>query len=57
MATIDNFKDLKACQKASVLCQEVYELIQKEKFCREYKLNDQINGSSGSVVDNIAESF
>jgi four helix bundle protein len=57
MATINNFEDLKVWQKARILCQEVFELIEKEKFCRDYKLKDQINGSSGSVMDNIAEGF
>jgi len=57
MATINNFEDLKVWQKARTLCKEVYELIQKEKFSKDYKLKDQINGSSGSTMDNIAEGF
>jgi len=57
MATINNFEELKIWQKARILCQEVYELIEKERFCRDYKLKDQLNGSSGSVMDNIAEGF
>ena len=57
MATINNFEDLKVWQKARLLCQEIYELVEGEKFCRDYKLKDQINGSSGSVMDNIAEGF
>lgn len=40
-----------------MLCQQIFELIEKEKFCKDYKLKDQINGSSGSVMDNIAEGF
>ena len=57
MATINNFEDLKVWQKARTLCQEIYQLIEKDKFSRDYKLKDQINGSSGSVMDNIAEGF
>jgi len=57
MATINNFEELKVWQKARMLCQEIYEIIEKEKFCKDYKLKDQINGSSGSVMDNIAEGF
>ncbi len=57
MATINNFEDLRVWQKARILCQEIFELIEKEKFCRDYKLKDQINGSSGSVMDNVAEGF
>lgn len=30
-------------------------ITEQEKFCRDYKLKDQINGASGSVMDNIAE--
>ena len=57
MATINKFEDLKVWQKAGILCREVFELTEKEKFCRDYKLKDQINGSSGSVMDNISEGF
>lgn len=57
MATINNFEELKVWQKARILCLEVYELITTEKFRKDYKLKDQINGSSGSVMDNIAEGF
>ncbi len=57
MATINSFEDLKVWQKARQLCNEVYELMRKEQFSRDYKLKDQINGASGSVMDNIAEGF
>ncbi|MBM3415497.1 MAG: four helix bundle protein [Bacteroidetes bacterium] len=57
MATISKFEDLKVWQKSRLLCQLVFEMIQQENFSRDYKLKDQINGSSGSVMDNIAEGF
>jgi four helix bundle protein len=57
MATINNFEELKVWQKARLLCQEIFIIIQDEKFSKDYKLKDQINGSSGSVMDNIAEGF
>ncbi len=57
MATIKKFEDLKVWQKARVLCQYVFEIIEYPKFSKDYKLKDQINGSSGSVMDNIAEGF
>ncbi len=57
MATIKKFEDLKVWQKARILCQQVFEITQKEPFAKDYKLKDQINGSSGSVMDNIAEGF
>ncbi len=57
MATIKKFEDLKLWQKARILCQQVFEITYKEPFSKDYKLKDQINGSSGSVTDNIAEGF
>lgn len=36
---------------------KVFHLIQTEKFAKDYALKDQINRSSGSVMDNIAEGF
>lgn len=57
MAMIKNFEDLKVWQKARILCQQIFELINESKFSKDYKLKDQINGSSGSVMDNIAEGF
>lgn len=57
MATIKSFEELKVWQKARLLCQEIFTVIQEEKFSKDYKLKDQINGSSGSVMDNIAEGF
>ena len=35
----------------------VFKITLKEPFCHDYKLKDQIRGSSGSVSDNIAEGF
>jgi four helix bundle protein len=57
MSTIQNFEDLKVWQKARMLCKQIYEIIQGEKFAKDFKLRDQINGSSGSIMDNIAEGY
>ncbi|MFH0866957.1 MAG: four helix bundle protein [Bacteroidota bacterium] len=57
MATIKRFEDLEVWQKARQLCNLIYPLTLKGSFARDYKLRDQINGSSGSVMDNIAEGF
>lgn len=57
MATINSFEELRVWQKSRTLCDNVFHIIQSEKFSKDYKLKDQINGSSGSVMDNIAEGY
>ena len=44
-------------QTSRELCNTVYSLTLKGSFAQDYKLRDQINGSSVSVMDNIAEGF
>ena len=57
MATIRYFEELRVWQKARILCQIIFEIISTPQFSKDYKLKDQINGSSGSIMDNIAEGF
>ena len=57
MATIKRFEDMAVWQKARELCNFIYPLTNKNSFARDFKLRDQINGSSGSVMDNIAEGY
>ena len=57
MATIQKFEDLKVWQKSRELCQEISLLISKGNFSKDFGLKDQINRSSGSIMDNIAEGF
>ncbi|MBS7253930.1 four helix bundle protein [Flavobacterium branchiicola] len=57
MARIDKFEDLEIWQKARELCQYVELLIQTTTLKTNYSLKDQIDRSSGSVMDNIAEGF
>ena len=42
---------------ARTLCQLVYEATGQGGFVKDYSLKDQINRSSGSTMDNIAEGF
>ena len=57
MATIQNFEDLKVWQKSRTLCQQVFVLITNGSFAKDFALIDQVNRSSGSIMDNIAEGF
>lgn len=57
MATIERFEDLTVWQESRVLANEVFELIIDNDKIRDYPLKDQINKSSGSTMDNIAEGF
>ena len=53
----NRFEDLEIWKEARGLCELVFNLISKEPFSKDFKLRDQINSSSGSVMDNIAEGF
>ena len=57
MATIKSFEDILSWQKARVLANKIYVLINEGSFKTDFKLRDQINGASGSIMDNIAEGF
>ncbi len=57
MATIKNFEDLESWQLARVICDDIDKIIKNTDLNQDYKLKDQINGSSGSIMDNIAEGF
>ena len=57
MATIKNFEELIAWQKARELAGSVYELTRHDKFSRDFGLRDQIQRAASSVMHNIAEGF
>jgi four helix bundle protein len=54
---IEQFEDLEIWQESRDLCKHIFTLTSKEPFSRDFKLRDQIHGSSGSIMDNIAEGF
>ena len=57
MATITKFEDLEIWQRARELCEEVEILFQTTEIGKNYRLRNQMEGSSGSIMDNIAEGF
>ncbi|MDZ7758439.1 four helix bundle protein [Rhodohalobacter sp.] len=54
---VERFEDLEIWQLSRELCKDVYQITSLEPFSRDFKLIDQIRGSSGSIMDNIAEGF
>ena len=57
MATITKFEDLEVWQLARELSKEIYSLTFIEPIKSDFRLKDQMRGSSGSIMDNIAEGF
>lgn len=57
MGTIKTFEDLEIWKLARLLCQDIFLITNHELFSKDYGLKNQINNSSGSVMDNIAEGF
>lgn len=57
MATVTKFEDLEAWQLCRELSRKVFEFSERLPFSKDYALKDQINRSSGSAMDNIAEGF
>ena len=57
MATIQSFEEIESWKKAREVCKILGELIDAGNFRRSYRLIHQIEGSSGSMMDNIAEGF
>jgi four helix bundle protein len=57
MATFKSFEEIQAWQKARILNQKVGSFIDSGRFQKNYRLIAQIEGSAGSIMDNIAEGF
>ncbi len=57
MATVQKFEDLDCWKLARELDKEIFKLAKQGEFSKDFKLRDQVLGSSGSVMDNIAEGF
>lgn len=57
MATIEKFEDLEVWQMARMLAQKIYLLTFQDPVKSDFRFKDQIRGSCGSIMDNIAEGF
>lgn len=57
MATVNRFEDLEIWQLSRDYCKKIYPLTCITPFSKDFRLRDQVNDSSGSIMDNIAEGF
>jgi four helix bundle protein len=57
MATINRFEDLNVWKEARIQAQTIYSQIINNEGIKDYPIKDQMNRSSASVMDNIAEGF
>jgi len=57
MAKIGRFEDLQSWQKGRQLANQIFELTSHVGFARDFRLRDQINDATGSVMHNMAEGF
>lgn len=57
MAVVTNFEELEIWKLARTQAQAFFELYAKAPFGQDFELKNQINASTGSVMDCIAEGF
>ena len=57
MATIKRFEEIDAWKVARELCLKIGTIIDEGSFKKSYRLIAQVESSSGSIMDNIAEGF
>lgn len=55
--TIKTFEELKSWQSARELADKAFKIYNREPFSKDFALKDQLNRSTGSIMDNIAEGF
>lgn len=57
MAHFKTFEDLEIWKIARIICNDIYEVCFTSDLQKDYKLWNQINGSTGSVMDHVTEGF
>ena len=57
MAKIEKFEDLEIWNKSREICIDIEHLFETTNLGKRYSLKDQMDRSSGSIMDNIAEGF
>ena len=58
MATVKRFEELEIWKLARELAKDIFEIYSSSPgFMKDFELKNQINDSSGSIMDNIAEGF
>lgn len=57
MPTVQKFEELEVWQLARELSQKIYPLTFQEPIAKDFRFKDQLRGSCGSIMDNIAEGF
>lgn len=57
MSTWKTFEEIEVWQVARQFCKDIGSILQKDGLKNDFPLRDQINRSSGSIMDNIAEGF
>lgn len=57
MATIKKFEDILSWKEARELNKNIGKLLSAKRFENNFRLINQIEGSAGSIMDNIAEGF
>lgn len=54
---MNNFEDLEIWKLAREICNDIWYFIENTSLGNDYSLKNQMNASSGSIMDNIAEGF
>ncbi|WP_240409968.1 four helix bundle protein [Flavisolibacter nicotianae] len=57
MAAVHKFEDLEIWQPARRLSREINLLTFEEPIAKDFRYKDQVRGTCGSIMDNIAEGF